>query len=430
MTTIKPGSVCIVNLLVILLAVGLTNCGSSQASTKKTSGLKKRVLVSNTLGNVLRDRSGNLILGNGAVDIMDASTDTFVSRENPFSDLSSELSLTLFIPAVGAAGMSTGGGVTAVINANGHGLSLIDNGKEEMSQAVNLSHRVEDVAVSPDGKNAYAAVRNGGQVAIVSTADGGSFPVPVPLPRRLVLSPKGTRLLVFPDEPQLLPAPQANAFFVIDTAARTATPISLPGQDHPVFGVFNGSETQAFILNCGAECAGVSASVMLIDFSGAPAVVASVPVSAATIGLLSGNNLYVAGTPPGLEGRLHIINTGAMTASAPITITDGHHGRIGLAADRLYVGANACTPAENTATGRIRGCLTIFNLSARTASFPEVSSLRGAFDVTGITPIAGRNVVYVCQGGELDIFDMATDAITNDKLDAVGVAVDAVQIDP
>jgi len=326
--------------------------------------------------------------------------------------------------------MSTGGGVTAVINANGHGLSLIDNAKEELSQAVNLTQRVEDVAVSPDGKNAYAAVRNGGQVAIVSTADGGSFTVPVPLPRRLVLSPKGTRLLVFPDEPQLLPAPQTNAFFVIDTAARTATPISLPGQDHPVFGVFNGSETQAFILNCGAECAGVSASVMLIDFSGAPAVVASVPVSAATIGLLSGNNLYVAGTPPGLEGRLHIINTGAMTASAPITITDGHHGRIGLAADRLYVGANACTPAENAATGRTRGCLTIFNLSARTASFPEVSSLRGAFDVTAITPIAGRNMVYVCQGGELDIFDTATDAITNDRLDVVGAAVDAVQIDP
>lgn len=361
---------------------------------------------------------------------MDASTDTFVSRENPFSDLSSELSRVLFIPALGAAGMSTGGGVTAVINANGHGLSLIDNAKEEMSQAVNLTNRVEDVAVSPDGKNAYAAVRNGGQVAIVSTADGGSFAIPVPRPRRLVLSPRGTRLLVFADEPQLLPAPQTNSFFVIDTAARTATPISLPGQDHPVFGVFNGSETQAFILNCGAECAGVSASVMLIDFSGAPAVVASVPVSAATIGLLSGANLYVAGTPPGREGRLHIINTGTMTASPPITITDGHHGRMGLAADRLYVGATGCAAAENTATGRTRGCLTIVNLTSRTAMFPELSSLRGAFDVTAITPITGRNVVYICEGGELDIFDTATDTITNDKLDVVGVAVDAIQIDP
>lgn len=414
------------NLLVVLLAAGLTNCGSSQASTKKTSGLKKRVLVSNTLGNVLRDRSGNLIPGNGAVDIMDASKDAFVSRDNALSDLFPAL----FIPATGAAGMSAGGGVTAVIDANARKVSLIDNAKEEVSHEVSFSNRVEDVAVSPDGKNAYAAVRNAGQVAIVSTADGGSFAVPAPLPRRLVLSPKGTRLLVFVDEPQLLPAPQTNAFFVIDTAARTATAISLPGQDHPVFGVFNGSETQAFILNCGAECAGVSASVMLIDFSGAPAVVASVPVSGATTALLSGDNLYVAGTPPGLTGVLHIINKRTMAASAPVAITNGLHSRIGMAADRLYVGAIACTPAENNATGRIRGCLSIFNLSSRTASFPEVSSLRAAFDVTAITPIAGRNVVYVCQGGELDIFDTATDAISNDKLDVVGVAVDAVQIDP
>src|SRR5262249_36615236 len=131
-----------------------------------------------------------------------------------------------------------------------------------------------------------------------------------------------------------------------------------------------------------------------------------------------------------LLGILHTINTNTMTASTPVAITDGHHGRIGMAADRLYVGAIACTPAENGATGRIRGCLTIFNLTSRTASFPEVSSLRGAFDVTAITPIAGRNVVYVCQGGELDIFDTATDAVTNDRLDVVGVAVDAVQIDP
>ena len=102
----------------------------------------------------------------------------------------------------------------------------------------------------------------------------------------------------------------------------------------------------------------------------------------------------------------------------------------GLAADRLYVGATGCAAAENTATGRTRGCLTIVNLTSRTAMFPELSSLRGAFDVTAITPITGRNVVYICEGGELDIFDTATDTITNDKLDVVGVAVDAIQIDP
>src|SRR5262245_57350607 len=124
MTTIKPCSVCLVNLLVILLAVGLTNCGSSQASTKKTSGLKKRVLVSNTIDNVHID-SGIMVPGNGAVDIMDAGKDVFVSRDNPLSDLFPAL----FIPANGAAGMATGGGVTVVIDANRPRLLLLDNAK-------------------------------------------------------------------------------------------------------------------------------------------------------------------------------------------------------------------------------------------------------------------------------------------------------------
>src|SRR5215467_595814 len=103
MTTIKAYSVCLPNLLVVLLAAGLTNCGSSQASTKKTSGLKKRVLVSNTMGNVHLERDPvdlhlRLVPGNGSVDIMDASKDTFVSRDNAFSDLFPALS----VPATGA----------------------------------------------------------------------------------------------------------------------------------------------------------------------------------------------------------------------------------------------------------------------------------------------------------------------------------------
>lgn len=415
------------SILVVLPAVALIGCGSSQASTKKTSGLKKRVLVSNTSGNAFIDRVGILRAGAGAVDIMDASADRFVSQSNPLSDLFPAL----HISATGAAGMATGGGITAVINATSNGLTLIDNAKEEVTREVAFVERVEDVAISPDGKTAYAAVRNTGQVAIVNTADATVTFVFVASPRRMVLSPNGTKLLVFADDPQTLPAPRTNAFFVIDTAARAATAISLPGQDQPVFGVFNASETQAFILNCGAECAGVSASVMLVDFSGTPAAVASVPVAAATTGLLNGGSLYVAGTPiGGSMGTLQTVNTAAMTASAPVSITNGHHGKIALASNRLYIGAIACTPVNNSVTSRVRGCLTIFNTTTNTALFPEFSSLRASFGVTAIRPIAGRNVVYVCEGDELDVFDSGTDAVTNENIDVVGKAVDVVQIDP
>jgi hypothetical protein len=61
---------------------------------------------------------------------------------------------------------------------------------------------------------------------------------------------------------------------------------------------------------------------------------------------------------------------------------------------------------------------------------PEVSSLRTFFNVTGIQPISNRNVVYVCEGGELDIYDTTTDKLTPTQIDIVGNAVDVVQIDP
>jgi hypothetical protein len=425
----KPWNyVCLHTLLVTSFSLSLTNCGTSQATAKKTSGLKKRVLVSNTIGNVALDpNTGRLVPGTGAVDIVDGSSDRFVSQGNPLSDLFP----VLHVDARGAAGMATAGGTTAVINAASPGLIFIDNAKEEATREVPLVQLVEDVAMSPDGKAAYAAIRNTGQVAIVTVADGLATFVPVPSPRRLVLSPNGTKLLVFADDPQTLPPPRTNAFFVVDTAAKTATPISLPGLDQPVFGVFNASETRAFILNCGAECAGASAGVMLVDLSGAPALVASVPVAAATTALLSGDSLFVAGTPAGsTTGSLQVINTESMTASAPVSITDGHHGKIALANNRVYVGSVACTPAANSSTGRVRGCLTIFNTTLGKALFPEFSALRGRFDVTGIRPINGRNVVYVCEGDELDVFDTGTDAVTNENIDVVGRAVDAVQIDP
>jgi len=50
--------------------------------------------------------------------------------------------------------------------------------------------------------------------------------------------------------------------------------------------------------------------------------------------------------------------------------------------------------------------------------------------VTGLQPISARNAIYICQGGELDIFDTSADAPTANQLDVVGKAMDVVQIDP
>ena len=400
---------------IALFTIALAGCGGGAPTPQPTTtGLKKRVLLSNQQ--------------TGTVIILDAINDKFSSA-----------SMTIG----GASRMATSGGFTSVIDSNQNLLTIVDNTKEAATANSISSDRVVDTAMSKDGKTAYAAVRNTGAVNIVNTADGGTTSLNVPSVSRLVLSPNGTKLLAFVDDPNASVS-NPGGFFVIDTANKTVTPISGPALDQPFTGVFNGSETQAFILNCGPECGGTAASVVRVDFSAAPAFSAPIPVSAATVGLLNGSTLFVAGTPvpaippatcngAGLTkcGTLQGINTGTLIASAPVIITDGQHVKMQMAGNnRLYVGAVACTSVNDGATGLNKGCLTIFNTGASTAVFPEFTASRTSFDVTGLQPISSRNVVYVCEGGELDIYDTTTDKLTPNQLDVVGKGFDVVQIDP
>ena len=87
---------------------------------------------------------------------------------------------------------------------------------------------------------------------------------------------------------------------------------------------------------------------------------------------------------------------------------------------QLFVGSRHCTNV-NIAGGEVRGCLAIVN----TASLAVVVAQQNG-DVTGIEPITNRNVVYVCEGGALHVFDTTTDALqTNPQQpNVVGQAID------
>jgi hypothetical protein len=281
--------------------------------------------------------------------------------------------------------------------------------------------------------------------------------------RRLALSPKGTKLLVFPD-PQTQVAPDTSTFFVVDTASGGVTTITdAVHLDQPFTAVFGASETQAFVLNCGGECGTThvtppdptpipnTASVVSVDFTNpapvfAPALAPIAVPGGATVGLMNGTNLYVAGTPQAPNalngpsaacplshcGVLTVINTSALTAGTSVPITDGDHEKMAFANNRLYVGALGCTVDPGSTANLVRGCLSIFNTSSPGTKFPEESSFRQNFDVTGLQPISGRSVIYIVQGAELDIFDTNTDALAAGvtQLDVVGKAFDVVLIDP
>jgi DNA-binding beta-propeller fold protein YncE len=406
------------HLLVASLALAMAGCGSSTSSnTPKPTGLKKRVLISNTSA--------------GVVAVLDAQKD---------------VASTKLLGVTSPTKMLTAGGTTIAMSNASSLITVIDNATETVTFPSPIGDQPFDIAISPDGKNAWAAMRNFGFVQSVDTTTGIARPVlRIGNARRLVMSPKGTKLLVFPD-PQGQVPPNTHTFFVVDTATSAVQVVTdAVHLDEPFTAVFNGNETQAFILNCGPECGGTTASVVFADFTNPAATFsANILVPGATVGLINGSNLYVAGTPalaptgpgPGCPisrcGELTVINATSLTAGTPIPITDGDHEKMAFANNRIYVGATRCTVEPGTAANTTRGCLSIFNTGTNAAVFPQESSFRQNFDVTGFQPISARNVIYIVQGDELDIFDTNTDALVSGltQIDVIGQAFDVVQIDP
>ena len=290
----------------------------------------------------------------------------------------------------------------------------IDVATEATTGSITLPTWTESFVIASDNNTVYAAVRN----APVTTA-GGAGAVPgalevmnlstatithsifIPKAHWLVLSHNGNKLLVFSDD--------SNSMTVVNTSDLSTTTVS--GLDHPVWGVFSADDSTAYILNCGAECGGTQASVTALNMSNnTPG--ATVSVEGATMGLLDGSNLYVAGTGAG-GGKLDIVNISSMTVSkSGVSITDGYHWHMLLYNGQLFVGARQCSNTAN-------GCLAIYNTSSGSAT---LQAARG--DVTGLEPIPNRTVVYVVQGGELVIYDTTTGQPQKQQIDIVGHAYD------
>ncbi len=411
---------------VALVTLTIAGCGSYNASSSqkpKPSGLTKRVLLSNQQ--------------TGVVTVMDAQKDALSTK-------------TFGVTA--PTKIVTSKGTTGVMGSGSSTVTIIDNATEAVTFSPVFADTVNDITMSTDGKGLWVAERNNNAVQSVDTTSGTIFPITFHITNanHLVMSPNGTKLLVFPD-PQAQVAPNTHTFYVFDTSSVSFITVTDPSLDQPISGVFGASDTQIFILNCAGEC-GTSTggvpnppSVVPVTLNGFTAALGTpIPVPGATAGLFNGSSLYVAGTPQGANaltgpgpacplsrcGTLTVINTGSLTAGTPVPITDGLHQTMALVNNKVYIGAATCTVDPGTAANSVRGCLTIFNTGNSSTVFPEESSFRQNFDVTGLQPISGRNVIYIVQGGELDIFDTTTDAKTATQIDVIGKAVDAVLIDP
>ncbi len=437
-------------LLLLLLAnlVWLSCCGGPSRGGTGTSGIQYRAFISNSVS------AGTLAAG---VYIVDAQNDV----RGPASAISAGNTPGMMVVTPNRAQtlVFSGSGTQSSDNK----LSLINNATEKNAASVTLPGMTESVVVSPDSSTAYVAVPtaqvNGQSPGIVEAIALNSGSVTgqaeVPAVHYLSISNSGSLILGFSDNsdsvavitPSLIGIPNASPVTYIG------------GQgvfDRPVAAFFSSDDSSAYVLSCGAECGGNQASVQQYSFQ-TNSVVASVALCTTDVNnnsqcagseaLVNGSTMYVAGTPysagggPSLLcssgttttqatycGQLTIVDLNQMTVtnSAPIVITDGYHNRLALGANgQLFIGARTCTeiipPVPPPAGAEVRGCLSIYNTLPNTTvgSNPPggviIPPANG--DATGIQSIYTRNVMYVVQGGSLNIYDVTTDVLENNPHD-------------
>jgi hypothetical protein len=341
--------------------------------------------------------------------------------------------------------------------SGGNSITIVDNAQESAAQgsggqatAINLPGPTESMVVAPDNVTGFVAVPS---VPVTGSAQGAievldltnnviSATLPVSGARFVVSSHNGDRVLAFGNRAQTVAMITPGLIGTTDPNA--LRDISSTAFDHPVWAVFSGDDNTAYVLNCGPECGGTQASITPLDVNssvpGTPIPLSNGTITGgATIGLLNGTTLYVAGSPPGLAcdsgtqaltcGTLTVVDLGSSVVSNISKIADGYHNRVELGANgQLFIGARACTniniPASSGNAGEVRGCLSIFDT---TNSNVHVAAVNG--DVTGLQPIPKRNVVYVVQAGELEIYDTTTDELQSRQVDILGQAIDVKVVD-
>jgi hypothetical protein len=312
---------------------------------------------------------------------------------------------------------------TMVFDPNTNAVYFVTNSSETLLTSVALAGPAGMGLFSPDGNTAYVPVRTvpitggrAGGVQVVSVTNANiSTTYAVPSASYAALSPSGQYLLVFADNSDLV--------FLIDLNATPIAPMKISGFSRPVNAFFSTDSNTAYVLNCGWECGDAApgqASVTQLNLP-SQAIQASVPVGGASVGLLSGTTLYVAGTSFTLGPTYDSVNVSSMTlnTASSVPITDGLHTTMALAMNnKLYIGSVTCM---NTTAG----CLSVVNVSSNTAE----PALPPTGAVTGMLAISNRNVVYVIQGGYQIIYDTNTDKPQNTQVVFHGPLSDIVQVD-
>lgn len=423
----------------------IASCSSNNASVTTPGGnatvnapsrLKNRAFITNQY-------SGN-------VQIVDSQNDTtayYNITNNNTGNSTSATSTNGGTPAT-AVNIQVGGSLTlmvlrpdgaetAVYDPASFVLTFLSNSSESSTGTVNLPSWTSSLVYSPDSTKLYVPVPNApvqnptppggtttygrpGAIQIITeptttTGVGITGSVPVPSVQTVAISPDGNTLLAF--------AANSDSMYLINITATSPTVTAITGFARPVNAFFSSDSSTAYVINCGQECGSTAGSPSVMRFSVASqTITATVPVGGATVGLLKGTTLYVAGYPGGSTGTFDVVDVSAMnrTTVNPVAIGDGSHTTMAISNNnKLYIGAAAC--ANST-----QGCLSIIDLGK--TALDSISQPLGG--VTGLQSIPSRNVMYVVEGGVLYMYDTTTGQLQSTQIDFRGALYTVVQIDP
>jgi len=387
-------------------------CGGSSPPTTPT-GVQNAAYISNTY-------SGNLQI----VDTQNDTTAYTAETTNSAGQVVPGAPVTITVAStVTFEVLSPNKATTLVYDPSSFSLWTVINSTALTGLQLSLAGPTSMALFSPDSSTAYvpvpsAAVKGGAHAGLVQVwnVSAGTLTAnyTVAAANSVAISPNGQYLLVFSNN--------SDSITLIDTTTSTVNYVNIPGFARPVNAFFTADTNTAYVLNCGPECGSSgAASVAELDIP-SKTIVTTVPVGGASVGLLSGTTLYVAGSPvpPGTTSTFDAVNIASMTrlTANSVPISDGFHTTMALAQNqKLYIGASSCS---NTTTG----CLSVVNVSNNTADPPLPP--RGA--ITALLAISGRNVVYTIEGGYLRIYDTTTDTPQGTQITFIGALYGIVQV--
>jgi DNA-binding beta-propeller fold protein YncE len=385
--------------LVLLAALAWTGCGGSSGggtNTKKLSNIKNRVFVSNSQSGYVQvvDVDQDKLAGT-AFDILVNGSPTFMDSTPDHKNI-------------------------AVFDATFNSVAVVSSTIEDRTAKAALDNVSDSIRITSDAKFVYAAVRNrvnssgpNGAVQVLDVINNViSASYPVPNARWLALSNDNKQLLVFPDD-------LSNTPYMIDLSVTAPAAIPIPGTyDHPIAAYFSSDNSKAYILNCGPECGGAQASVTELTLS--TFAQRTVPVPGATVATLDGTTLYVAGQNA-TGGVVSVVDTGAMTVTSSKAIGNGRHGVIRSVSGKVWIGATGCNGG---------GCLSVFDPSSGNVIVDNpAAGSPSKGNVTGMDFDTPKNLMYVCEGGELLRYDPSGNPVST-LVDIVGTAYDVRSVPP